>query len=126
LTLDEFEAELHAPGRKRVAVRLHVQTSAIKADAPYVAKGSLSPIYPATPGKELLGKPVYTASTKHIKRDSPDGSRRDVNFGAASAFWQDRLAARTTPSRLPPRTTVEGVIWPFSLAFERTPPVGGL
>jgi hypothetical protein len=25
---------------------------------PYVARGSLSPIYPATPGKDLLGKPV--------------------------------------------------------------------
>ena len=42
-----------------------------EADAPYVAKGSLSPIYPATPGKELLGKPVYTASTKHINTLQP-------------------------------------------------------
>jgi hypothetical protein len=30
-------------------------------DTPYVANGSLSPIYPATPGKELLEKPVYNA-----------------------------------------------------------------
>lgn len=30
------------------------------AGTPYVAHGSLSPIYPATPGKELLGKPVQT------------------------------------------------------------------
>src|SRR5450756_1869848 len=29
-------------------------------DVPYIAQGSLSPIYPATPGKELLGKPVQT------------------------------------------------------------------
>ena len=29
-------------------------------DTPYIARGSLSPIYPATPGKELLGKPVRT------------------------------------------------------------------
>jgi hypothetical protein len=29
-------------------------------DTPYIAQGSLSPIYPATPGKELLGKPVRT------------------------------------------------------------------
>ena len=29
-------------------------------DAPFIAQGSLSPIYPATPGKELLGKPVQT------------------------------------------------------------------
>jgi hypothetical protein len=35
----------------------------LKADpsTPYVARGSLSPIYPATPGKELLGKPVNSA-----------------------------------------------------------------
>lgn len=32
LTLDEFEAELLAPGQKRIAVRLHVQTSAAKHD----------------------------------------------------------------------------------------------
>jgi len=42
-----------------------------EADAPYVEKGSLSPIYPATPGKELLGRPVYTASTKHINTRQP-------------------------------------------------------
>lgn len=29
-------------------------------DTHYVAQGSLSPIYPATPGKELLGAPVQT------------------------------------------------------------------
>jgi hypothetical protein len=32
----------------------------------YVGLGSLSPIYPATPGKELFGKPAYAASTKRI------------------------------------------------------------
>jgi hypothetical protein len=32
----------------------------------YVGHGSLSPIYPATPGKELLGKPAYAASVKRI------------------------------------------------------------
>jgi hypothetical protein len=42
-----------------------------EADAPYIAKGSLSPIYPAAPGKELLGRPVYTVSTKHINARQP-------------------------------------------------------
>jgi hypothetical protein len=28
---------------------------------PHIARGSLSPIHPAIPGKELLKKPVYTA-----------------------------------------------------------------
>ena len=35
-------------------------------DAPNIALGSLSPIYPATPGKELLGTPVNTAIVKRI------------------------------------------------------------
>jgi len=30
-------------------------------NTPYIAQGSLSPIYPATPGKELLGKPIAMA-----------------------------------------------------------------
>ena len=30
-------------------------------DTPFIAHGSLSPIYPATPGKELLGKPMAMA-----------------------------------------------------------------
>ena len=30
-------------------------------DTPFIAHGSLSPIYPATPGKELLGKPMTMA-----------------------------------------------------------------
>ena len=29
-------------------------------DTPYIGEGSLSPIYPATPGKDLLGKPAWT------------------------------------------------------------------
>jgi hypothetical protein len=32
LTLDEFEAELGSPGRKRVSVRLYVETSAVRQD----------------------------------------------------------------------------------------------
>ncbi len=32
LTLDDFEAELSAPGRKRVVVRLSVQTAGIRRD----------------------------------------------------------------------------------------------
>jgi hypothetical protein len=35
-------------------------------DSPDIALGSLSPIIPANPGKELLGRPVYTASAKRI------------------------------------------------------------
>jgi hypothetical protein len=31
-------------------------------DTHYIAQGSLSPIYPATPGKELLGIPIQTVA----------------------------------------------------------------
>jgi hypothetical protein len=42
-----------------------------QAEEPYIAKGSLSPIYPAAPGKELMGRPVYTARTKDINARQP-------------------------------------------------------
>ena len=51
--------------------RWNIEHLKAEADAPYVAKGSLSPIYPATPGKELLGKPVYTASKTRINNLEP-------------------------------------------------------
>jgi hypothetical protein len=47
-------------------------------DTPYVAHGSLSPIYPATPGKELLGKPVYSARLAKKFQVSVSTKRIDV------------------------------------------------
>ncbi len=41
--------------------RWTIEPAKAETDTPYVANGSLSPIYPATPGKELLDKPVYNA-----------------------------------------------------------------
>jgi hypothetical protein len=41
--------------------RWNIQPVKAEMDTPYVANGSLSPIYPATPGKELLDKPAYNA-----------------------------------------------------------------
>jgi len=41
--------------------RWNIEPVKAETDTPYVANGSLSPIYPATPGKELLDKPVYNA-----------------------------------------------------------------
>jgi hypothetical protein len=37
------------------------------AEAQYAGRGSLSPIYPAAPGKELLGQPIYPIYAKQIK-----------------------------------------------------------
>jgi hypothetical protein len=52
-----------------------------EADTPYIAQGSLSPIYPATPGKELLGKPVQTVVriAKHHKVASAKPVVKTVN-----------------------------------------------
>jgi hypothetical protein len=47
-------------------------------DTPYVGRGSLSPIYPATPGRELLEKPVYTARLATKLRISVSTKRIDV------------------------------------------------
>jgi hypothetical protein len=46
--------------------RWNIKRLKAEPDTPYLAKGSLSPIYPTFPGKELLGKPVYAASAKRI------------------------------------------------------------
>ena len=47
-------------------------------DTPYVAHGSLSPIYPATPGKELVGKSVYTARFAKKLQEPVSAKRIDV------------------------------------------------
>jgi hypothetical protein len=51
-------------------------------EAPYLAAGSLSPIYPATPGKELLGKPVQTfvRAAKHHQVASAKPVVRSANM----------------------------------------------
>jgi hypothetical protein len=43
-------------------------------DRRYVVHGSLSPIYPATPGKELFGKPVYTVPLQTYAASEQDGN----------------------------------------------------
>jgi hypothetical protein len=44
----------------------------------YIAHGSLSPIYPATPGKELLEKPIYTAKLAKKHKELGSAKRIDV------------------------------------------------
>ena len=65
-------------------------------DVPYIAQGSLSPIYPATPGKELLGKPVQTvvriAKSHRVESVTPvvklvNAKRRDVS----QMLWTHKL-----------------------------------
>jgi hypothetical protein len=58
--------------------RWNIEHVKAEPDTPYVAQGSLSPIYPATPGKELLGKPVYTARLAKKLQEPVSAKRIDV------------------------------------------------
>jgi hypothetical protein len=56
--------------------RWNIEHPKAEPDTRYVAHGSLSPIYPATPGKELLSKPVYTAIRVRNKSREPVSAKR--------------------------------------------------
>jgi hypothetical protein len=55
--------------------------------------------------------------------DSPDDFRTGVNTPAFPAFLQARREVWTATSASGSRNGGQGLIWPFSLAFGRTPPV---
>jgi hypothetical protein len=58
-------------------------------------------------------------------RDSPEDSQTGANIDVFSTFLQGRRKVWTAAATLETtRTLVEGLIWLFSLAFGRTPPVG--
>ena len=58
--------------------RWNIEPIESEPDTPYVAHRSLSPIYPATPGKELLGKAVYTARLAKKLQQPVTAKRIDV------------------------------------------------
>ena len=60
----DFAAIARAPSTEMP--RWNIERLKAAQDSPDIALGSLSPIYPATPGKELLARPVVTASAKRI------------------------------------------------------------
>ena len=68
MTIGEIFVGLAAIAQARFTEMPRWNVERLKADrdTPVIALGSLSPIYPATPGKELLGRPVDTASAKRI------------------------------------------------------------
>jgi hypothetical protein len=60
-----------------------------------------------------------------FNRDSPDESQTGINVRVFPALLQDRREVLTATGTLgQPERLVEGLIWPFSLAFGRTPSVG--
>jgi len=58
-----------------VTPRWNTERLMAEPDRRYDVHGSLSPIYPATPGKEPLGKPVYTVPLQIYA-----GSEQDKNY----------------------------------------------
>jgi hypothetical protein len=54
--------------------RWNIERPMAEPDRRYVVHGSLSPIYPATPGKELFGKPVYTVPLQTYAASEQDGN----------------------------------------------------
>jgi hypothetical protein len=59
-----------------------------------------------------------------VIRDSPDDSRAGANTCAFSALLQARREVWTTAATIGTPNGGRGMIWPFSLAFGRTPSVG--
>jgi hypothetical protein len=80
LNLGEIFVAIAAIGQAPVPAtpRWNIERPKAEPDAPYVAQGSLSPIYPATPGKELLGKPVDTAMLAKKLQEPVIAKRIDV------------------------------------------------
>jgi hypothetical protein len=91
------------------APRWNTERLKAELDTPYIAHGSLSPIYPATPGKGLLGKPIYTASVKRIDVRQPlqlhklprqlyAGAEQDSNYPQQSlSYIETRPMQLRTP-----------------------------
>ena len=64
--------------------RWNIEHPKAEPGTPYIAHGSLSPIYPATPGKELFGIPVYTARV--AKKHKEPGSAKRIDVRQALQF----------------------------------------
>src|SRR5262245_11997349 len=117
---------------RNVTLRWHRRTPADAAILRPFLRRALLPVQAlaAVPSKEpiTLNQILGNSPTKllngllYFSRDSPDESQTGINVRVFPALLQDRrelLTAINTSERW-----VEGLIWPFSLAFGRTPSVG--
>ena len=66
MTMSEIFVHISAVAQApaTAAPRWNIERLKAEPDPQYVAQGLLTPLYPATPGKELLGKPVYITTAK--------------------------------------------------------------
>src|SRR5665213_1978365 len=75
-------------------------------DTPFIAHGSLSPIYPATPGKELLGKPVNTARPAKKLQEPMSAKRIDVRQALQLHKVRRQISAAGEQSRNYPQQSL--------------------
>jgi len=79
--------------------RWNIERLKAEPDTQYIARGSLSPIYPTTPGKALLANPIYTASVKrnvqqplqlhNLTRQLHVGGEQDINYPQQSLSYTE-------------------------------------
>jgi hypothetical protein len=75
------------------------KTARLTADpkTPDIPAGSLSPIYPTTPGKELLGKPVFIAVRVSQKHREPAIRRPSVQQALRTNKLPRKFMRRASP-----------------------------
>jgi hypothetical protein len=79
---------------------------------PDIAAGSLSPIYPATPGKELLGKPVFIAVRVSQKHQEP-AIRRPIGKSVQQALRTNKLPRQIYAASEPDRYSQQSLGYAF-------------
>lgn len=105
-----FAAIARAPSTE--TPRWNIERLKAAQDSPGIALGSLSPIYPATPGKELLERPVDTASAKRtnirhalqlhkLPQQIYSASEEDRNYPQQSLSYTQTWRSQPLPPRLP-------------------------
>jgi len=113
ITTSEIFVSIAAVPKSPATETSRWNTERLKAapDTPYIAQGSLRPIYPATPGKELLARPVNIASTKRVNvrqalqlrkftRQIYLADEKDINYRQQKLSYTEVRPSQTLQSRI--------------------------
>jgi hypothetical protein len=112
--MDEIFVGISTVGPATATETARWNSERLNADAQtdYAGHGSLSPIYPARPGRELLEKPVHTVSTNRVNvREAqrlnkfplqlfPEGVRSN-NFPQQSLSYMETERTLRVKARIP-------------------------
>ena len=113
MTMSEIFVSIAAVPQAAATATSRWNTERLKAapDTPYIAQGSLRPIYPATPGKELLGRPVNIGSTKRVNirqalqlhkfiRPIYLADEKDINYRQQSLSYAEARPSQSLQPRI--------------------------